>query len=148
MFLLFGGLLFAIAASQDDERVIHVTEGDVQRIVEQWQQQMRRDPTPAEQASLINQFIRDEAYYQEALALKLDAEDTIVKRRLIQKLSFLTEDLASTVVPDETTLRAFHAKHPENYHPGAVLVQPHLLFCRPTCRIARAARRRTGGKGR
>jgi peptidyl-prolyl cis-trans isomerase C len=128
LFLLFGGLLFAIAASQDHERVIHVTEGDVQRIVEQWQQQMRRDPTPAEQASLINQFIRDEAYYQEALALKLDAEDTIVKRRLIQKLSFLTEDLASTVVPDEATLRAFHAKHPENYRTPEQFSFSHIYF--------------------
>lgn len=115
LFLLFGGLLFGIAAMQDDPRIIRVTEGDVQRIVEQWQQQMRRDPTPAEQASLINRFIRDEAYYQEALALKLDAGDTIVKRRLIQKLSFLTEDLASTAAPDEATLRAFHAKHQDKY---------------------------------
>ena len=80
LFLLFGSLLFVIAATQEDERVIRVTEGDIQRIEEQWQQQMRRDPTPAERASLINQFIRDEAYYQEALALKLDAGDTIVKR--------------------------------------------------------------------
>ena len=74
LFLLFGGLLFVIAATQEDQRVIRVTEGDIQRIEEQWQQQMRRDPTPAERASLINQFIRDEAYYQEALALQLDAE--------------------------------------------------------------------------
>ena len=58
VFLLFGGLLFGIAATQDDPRIIRVTEGDVQRIVEQWQQQMRRDPTAAERASLINQFIR------------------------------------------------------------------------------------------
>ena len=128
LFLLFGGLLFGIAATQEDQRVIRVTEGDVQRIVEQWQQQMRRDPTPAEQASLINRFIRDEAYYQEALALKLDAGDTIVKRRLIQKLSFLTEDLAGTTTPDEATLRAFHAKHQDKYRTPEQFSFSHIYF--------------------
>ena len=128
LFLLFGGLLFGIAATQEDQRVIRVTEGDVQRIVEQWQQQMRRDPTPAEQASLINRFIRDEAYYQEALALKLDAGDTIVKRRLIQKLSFLTEDLAGTTSPDEATLRAFHAKHQDKYRTPDQFSFSHIYF--------------------
>ena len=128
VFLLFGGLLFGIAATQDDPRIIRVTEGDVQRIVEQWQQQMRRDPTAAERASLINQFIRDEAYYQEALALKLDAGDTIVKRRLIQKLSFLTEDLVGTATPDEATLRAFHAKHQDNYRTPEQFSFSHIYF--------------------
>ncbi len=128
LFLLFGGLLFGIAATQEDQRVIRVTEGDVQRIVEQWQQQMRRDPTPAERASLINRFIRDEAYYQEALALKLDAGDTIVKRRLIQKLSFLTEDLAGTTSPDEATLRAFHAKHQDKYRTPDQFSFSHIYF--------------------
>ena len=128
LFLLFGGLLFGIAATQEDQRVIRVTEGDVQRIVEQWQQQMRRDPTPAERASLINRFIRDEAYYQEALALKHDAGDTIVKRRLIQKLSFLTEDLAGTTSPDEATLRAFHAKHQDKYRTPEQFSFSHIYF--------------------
>ena len=128
LFLLFGGLLFGIAATQEDQRVIRVTEGDVQRIVEQWQQQMRRDPTPAERASLINRFIRDEAYYQEALALKLDAGDTIVKRRLIQKLSFLTEDLAGTTTPDEATLRAFHAKHQDKSRTPDQFSFSHIYF--------------------
>ena len=128
LFLLFGGLLFVIAATQEDQRVIRVTEGDIQRIEEQWQQQMRRDPTPAERASLINQFIRDEAYYQEALALQLDAGDTIVKRRLIQKLSFLTEDLVGTVTPDEATLRAFHTKHQDDYRTPEQFSFSHIYF--------------------
>ena len=128
LFLLFGSLLFVIAATQEDERVIRVTEGDIQRIEEQWQQQMRRDPTPAERASLINQFIRDEAYYQEALALQLDAGDTIVKRRLIQKLSFLTEDLVGTSAPDEATLRAFHAKHQDDYRTPEQFSFSHIYF--------------------
>ena len=108
LFLLFGSLLFAAAGLQKEERIIRVSQGDVLRLEEQWRQQMRRDPTRAERQGLIDRFIRDEAYYQEALALNLDAGDTIVKRRLIQKLTFLTEDLASSEPPDDATLRAFY----------------------------------------
>ena len=50
LFLLFGGLLFGIAATREGQRVIRVTEGDVQRSVERWQQQMRGGPAPAERA--------------------------------------------------------------------------------------------------
>ena len=102
LFLLFGGLLFGVTALQDEDRVIVVSEGDIVRLEEQWRQQMQRDPTPAERQGLINRFIRDEAYYQEALALNLDAGDTIVKRRLIQKLTFLTEDLVGAETPNES----------------------------------------------
>ena len=133
LFLLFGSLLFAAAGLQKEERIIRVSQGDVLRLEEQWRQQMRRDPTRAERQGLINRFIRDEAYYQEALALNLDAGDTIVKRRLIQKLTFLTEDLASAETPDDATLQAFYEENLDDYQaPRAVLICAHLLFCRPS----------------
>ena len=84
LFLLLGGLLFGVAGVQKEERLIRVSEGDILRLEEQWRQQMRRDPTRAERQGLIDRFIRDEAYYQEALALKFDARDTIVRRRLMR----------------------------------------------------------------
>ena len=105
LFLMLGGLLFRVAGLQKQERLIRVAEADILRLEEQWRQQMRRDPTRAERQGLIDRFIRDEAYYQEALALNLDAGDAIVKRRLIQKLTFLTEDLTTSAeTPDDATL--------------------------------------------
>ena len=128
LFLLFGSLLFAAAGLQKEERIIRVSQGDVLRLEEQWRQQMRRDPTRAERQGLIDRFIRDEAYYQEALALNLDAGDTIVKRRLIQKLTFLTEDLASTETPDDATLRAFYEEHLDDYQAPEQFSFAHIYF--------------------
>jgi hypothetical protein len=73
-----------VAGLQKEERLIRVFKGDIPRSEEQWRQQMRRDPTRAERQGLIDRFIRDEAYNPEALALNLDAGDTIVKRRLMR----------------------------------------------------------------
>ena len=128
LFLLFGGLLFGVTALQDEDRVIVVSEGDIVRLEEQWRQQMRRDPTPAERQELIDRFIRDEAYYQEALALNLDAGDTIVKRRLIQKLTFLTEDLVGAKTPSDSELRTFYADHRKNYKTPEQFSFTHIYF--------------------
>ncbi|NCF44142.1 MAG: hypothetical protein GWP70_04895 [Proteobacteria bacterium] len=120
--------MFAVVAWQPQERVIRITQGDIQRIEEQWQQQMRRPPAAAERQSLISQLIRDEALYQEAIALNLDAGDTIVRRRLIQKLAFLTEDLATAEPPQEAQLRRFHAEHQGNYQVPEQFSFQHIYF--------------------
>ena len=128
LFLLFGTLLFGLARWQDDARVIQVSNGDIQRLSLQWQQQMRREPTDAERQNLIAQFIRDEAYYQEALRLGLDADDTIVRRRLIQKVTFLTEDLAATETPDPQTLEQFYDNNRQRYEIPEQFTFQHIYF--------------------
>ena len=128
LFLLFGGLLFGVTALQDEDRVIVVYEGDIVRLEEQWRQQMLRDPTSAERQGLIDRFVRDEAYYQEALALNLDAGDTIVKRRLIQKLTFLTEDLVGAETPNESDLRTFYADNLNDYKAPEQFSFTHIYF--------------------
>lgn len=128
LFLLFGTLLFGLARWQDDARVIQVSNGDIERLSLQWQQQMRREPTQAERQNLIAQFIRDEAYYQEALRLGLDADDTIVRRRLIQKVTFLTEDLAAMEAPDQQTLKQFYASNRQRYEIPEQFTFQHIYF--------------------
>ncbi|MDG1704943.1 MAG: peptidylprolyl isomerase [Pseudomonadales bacterium] len=128
LFLLFGTLLFGLARWQDDARVIQVSNGDIQRLSLQWQQQMRREPTDAERQNLIAQFTRDEAYYQEALRLGLDADDTIVRRRLIQKVTFLTEDLAATETPDPQTLEQFYDNNRQRYEIPEQFTFQHIYF--------------------
>jgi len=128
LFILFGGLLFGVTALQEENRIIVVSAGDIVRLEEQWRQQMQRDPTPAERKELINRFIRDEAYYQEALALNLDAGDTIVKRRLIQKLTFLTEDLVGAETPNDSELRTFYADRLNDYKTPEQFSFTHIYF--------------------
>jgi hypothetical protein len=62
---------------------------------------------------LVREYIREEAAYREALAIGLDRDDTIVRRRLRQKLEFLSDDLASRAEPTDADLQAFLQANPD-----------------------------------
>lgn len=117
-FLIAGGAVFLIwnyLQSDEDQYRIAITDQERARIAAQWQAQMARPPSDAEMAGLIDQFIREEIYYREALRMGLDRNDTIIRRRLAQKLGFLTEDIATASVPDEAQLQAFYEQHQARY---------------------------------
>lgn len=117
-FLLAGALIFALdrfTSGSTDADVIEVSDAQVRRISDQWQAQMGRPPTEQELAGLVEQWIREEIYYREALKMGLDDNDTIIRRRLAQKLTFLTEDLADAAPPDQAELLAFYDAEPEAY---------------------------------
>jgi hypothetical protein len=80
-----------------------------------------RPPVAAELEGLIEQYIRGEVLYREALAMGLDRDDPYVRNRLGQKLSFLLDDLSAEQVPGEGELADYLARHPERYRVPAKL---------------------------
>jgi hypothetical protein len=56
--------------------------------------------------ALVNDFIDEEIGYREAVAMGLDADDTIVRRRMRQKLEFLAEDAEASEEPSDQQLLA------------------------------------------
>lgn len=123
-FLLIGAGLFWLfyeVADPDQERAnqILVTKADVERLKTQWQRQWRRPPTEQELGGMIDAHIRETILYKEALALGLDQDDVIVRRRLGQKLEFLFKDLAEQAEPAATELERYLEEHGERYvEPG------------------------------
>jgi peptidyl-prolyl cis-trans isomerase C len=110
-FLIAGAAIFAFdrfTGDTVDVPVIEVTAAQLQRISNQWQGQMGRPPTDQQLNGLLEQWLREEIYYREARAMGLDDNDTIIRRRLTQKLTFLTEDLADASTLDENELRAHY----------------------------------------
>jgi hypothetical protein len=83
----------------------------------------QRPPTEAEQQGLIEDFVRNEIYYREAIAIGLDRDDEVLKRRLRQKMEFIYEDITSLAEPTDEDLKAFMKMHREKY-----LVDPQLSF--------------------
>ena len=117
-FLAAGAVIFYLAGLFTEDEIsyqVEVRDQDVARITDQWTMQMRRPPTEVELAGLIEQFVKEEIYYREARRLGLDANDTIVRRRMVQKLTFLTEDIATAAPIDESALRDFYEEHKETY---------------------------------
>jgi parvulin-like peptidyl-prolyl isomerase len=89
-----------------DRRVIDVTAAQEERLAGQFESVWRRPPTTAELSGLVEDHVREEIYYREALALGFDRDDTVIRRRLRQKMEFLGDAGAGGLVPDEAELRA------------------------------------------
>jgi parvulin-like peptidyl-prolyl isomerase len=119
VFLAFGLILFfaerMFAGDADGDYLIEISPGQQARIFDQWQAQMGRPPTEQEASGLLEQWIREEIFYREAKKLGLDDNDTIIRRRLAQKLTFLNEDLANANAPSEAELAEFFQANLEDY---------------------------------
>jgi hypothetical protein len=113
-FLGLGALVFVLYSAEStvpagrDETVITVTRDQVERLAAQFETAWRRAPTEAELAFLVESHVREEVYYREALALGLDRDDPVIRRRLHQKMEFLSEGVG--LAPEETVLRAYFDK--------------------------------------
>lgn len=125
-FLLLGMLIFAAHAWRGKDGSgaapkdrIEVTAGTIAWLGEGFAKQWHRAPDEMELRGLVDAHIREEALYREALALGLDRNDTIVRRRMAQKMEFLSQDIAAAVVPDEPALRKFFTENPARYAQAA-----------------------------
>ena len=133
-FLALGALLFVLHAAvapsglADSDKTVRITQGDVRRIAAAWELQWRRPPTENELANLLREHVREEILYREALALGLDRDDSIVRRRLAQKMEFLSQDTATEQEPTEAQLREFFDAHGEQFRTPANATFSHIYF--------------------
>ncbi len=133
-FLAIGAFLFAAYLWLNDPYAtststrIEVSANDIDLLRTRWMKQWQRPPTQPELESLIEAHIREEVLYREALALGLDKDDTIVRRRMAQKVEFLVADLAVPTEPDEAELRAYFQENQERYRQPVSLSFAHIYF--------------------
>jgi hypothetical protein len=132
-FLLLGATIFVVNAwvnqSEDNTQPsIEISAADIDRLRTLWQRKWQRPPTTEELQGLIDAEIREEVLYREALAMGLDKDDTIVRRRMAQKLEFLTEDLMALKDPNNEELMNYYKKHADQYREPARLSFSHIYF--------------------
>ena len=134
-FLLIGALLFglyglmpsagpATAASKQ----IRLSQGEIAQLTLLFQSQCRRPPTPQELERLVENKVQQEILYREALAMGLDKDDEIVKRRMAQKMQFLAEDVAATREPTTAELKAWFEQNSDRFAQPPRLSFRHLYF--------------------
>jgi hypothetical protein len=127
-FLVAGAALFALwnvrgeSVTTRDDRIV-VAAATIDSLAGNWTRLWHRPPTTQELQGLIDEHIREEILYREALALGLDRDDTIIRRRLRQKLEFVSEDVAGQVEPTEPQLQEFLARTPDAFR-----VEPRYSF--------------------
>lgn len=120
-FLAIGAGFFLLWHFLGDKRTaqperILITPGHVERLAQQWTRTHLRPPSAEELAGLIEQEIDEEILYREAVALGLDRDDLVIRKRLAVKMEFLTDDLAAAAVPTDEQLQTFLNQHPDKFN--------------------------------
>jgi hypothetical protein len=142
-FLLLGAGVFTVfhfaQPGQDAEpsaKQIQLSLGELTQMALQFKSQWKREPTMQEFDFLLESRVREEVLYREALALGLDKDDTVVRRRLAQKMQFIAEDVAAAREPTAAELKHWFDKHRAEFaQPNRVSFR-HLYFS-PDSRGAR-----------
>jgi hypothetical protein len=137
-FLVLGALLFAVYSwlnrSLPDNKsaagTVRITSNEIAWLKETWSRQWQREPTRDELRGLVTDFLKEELLAREARALGLDQNDTIVRRRLAQKLEFLVQDTSSLAEATEGDLRRFYDANPERFQTDAHISFTHVFFSR------------------
>lgn len=107
---------------------VRIGEGEVRWLKETWTNQWLRGPTNQELQGLVADLVTEELLAREALEMRLDENDTIVRRRLAQKLKFLVEDTSRLVEPTEEELRQFYAANAARFQAGPRVSFSHIYF--------------------
>jgi hypothetical protein len=124
-FLVLGALLFALDAwlrppsSPAQQGEIVVGEARIRNLAQNFRRTWQRPPTRAELEGLVETHIREEVMVREALALGLDRDDAIIRRRLQQKVEFVSEEAAASVAPTDEDLAQYMAAHPDAFRTDA-----------------------------
>ncbi len=114
LFLLFN---YANDSEVDDDQIV-VTSGQIEHLTTLFVKTRQRAPTDVELRGLIDDYILEEVLYREALAIGLDRDDTIVRRRLRQKIEFLLDDFTA-VEPADADLQQLLDKQPDRFRRDA-----------------------------
>jgi hypothetical protein len=126
-FLAIGSLLFLgfhwFGGGRAGSARIVITPGQVDAIVAGFTRTWMRPPTDQELKGQLDEYVREEIATREAIAMGLDRDDTVVRRRLRQKFEFAAEDTIDAAPPSDVTLQAWLDAHPTLFR-----VEPAIAF--------------------
>ncbi len=119
-FLLLGGAIFAAydlmpKRTRVEPGKIVITREQIAAMAEGFTRTWRRPPLAEELEGLVRDRVQEEVYCREAMALGLDKDDTVIRRRLRQKVEFVSDDIAAQAEPTDADLNAYLQAHPETF---------------------------------
>ena len=118
-FIVIGAFFFMLYGwvneGGDSQETIYFDDYDMNNLIASWEMQWKRLPSQEELKNLVDLNIRQEIFYQEALKMNLDHNDEIIKRRLAQKMQFLSNDLATFKEPNREALEDYYEANADKY---------------------------------
>jgi len=115
-FLVLGALVYVVANRGESTRY-EIDAGPDQRarLARTYYEQYGAPPTSAQLSLAVDEYVRNEILYREGLALGLERDDEIVRRRVVQKIEFVNEDLDAVIEPDGSGVERYFAQHRDRY---------------------------------
>lgn len=107
--------LFGTPEENFRDTLVHVDSNRINAFISEWESRWNRPPTGQELDGLIQSYIREDVLFRQAVAMGLNEDDPITRRRMAQKLEFLTSDLAMMVQPPEGELEAYFEENKTSY---------------------------------
>lgn len=143
-FVVIGLVIFAAGLGYRRETSLYrieVTPARTAEVAHAYALQFGAQPDARTLQGLLQRDLQDEMLYRQGIALKLDKDDQIVRRRVIQKMQFLMQDLAPPAEPTPDALQAYFEAHAARYVTPARATFTHIYFS-PDRSGDAAARRR------
>jgi hypothetical protein len=111
LFLLYGWLNRDAVPEVNE---IVVDQARIEALAAGFERTWQRPPTAEELQGLVENWVREEVYFREGVAMRLDEGDPVVRRRIAQKMSFISDGLLS-VTPEESELETWLSDNAEDY---------------------------------
>ena len=133
-FVFLGAILLLVYAfvsdafAEDESKRITMDAEEIELLAANWERQWQRPPTEEELQGLVNARVREEVLYRAAQSMGLDRNDVVVRRRMVQKMELLSQDLATLTDPPEQELRAFFDRNREEFRVPPRVSFRHVYF--------------------
>jgi peptidyl-prolyl cis-trans isomerase C len=133
-FLLIGTCIYAAYAFYGappeaiDDKAVIVNSARVESFIGQWEKRWNRPPTRQELDGVIEKFVHDDILYRQAIAMGLDKDDPVTRRRMAQKLEFLTSDIALFKEPAVAELEKYFKDHQARYREADRITFRHVFI--------------------
>ncbi len=118
-FIVLGIALFVafswLNPSIDNANRIVIEENTIRALSLQFQAKWKREPSPQELEGLVDNYITTEVYAKEAMALGLDQNDPLIKKRLRQKMEYMSENAMSLFKPSDDVLKQYFENNKSTY---------------------------------
>ena len=146
-FLAIGALLFGVYAWlhhgepgswDNDAGPVHITATEVSYLTETWERLQQREPTRDELHALVAGYLKEELLGREAREMGLDQNDSIIRRRLAQKVEFIVKDTSRLATATDDDLRRIYEANKKSFQTRAQVSFSHVFFNPETRRDAAA----------
>ncbi len=130
-FLVLGAVIFAVGETNrpgDDQHRIVIDRARIAALCDTYAHQFGGRPSPQVLRTLIDNDVNEEILYREGIAMGVDKNDEVIRRRVVQKTQFLNQDLAPPAAPSEADLRAFYDMHHARYTAPERVSFTHIYF--------------------